>query len=144
MAQGEFEAHRISVQIDFLASLPRVLGDRAPLLQVLLNLTVNAIEAMAAMSNRPRVLSASSEISGTHHVLIKLEDSGAGINPDDMSRIFEAFFTTKSHGMVMGLAICRSIGESHGGRVWASAAARNGSIFHVALPRADTMNGQSR
>jgi signal transduction histidine kinase len=94
------------------------------------------------VADRPRVLSASSEINGAHHVLIKLKDSGAGIDSDDMGRIFDTFFTTKSNGMGMGLAICRSIVEAHGGRLWASAAIPHGAIFHVALPRADRMNGQ--
>jgi PAS domain S-box-containing protein len=142
MAHGELEGHQVSLQIDFLDNLPRVLGDRVPLQQVFINLIMNAIEAMAMVADRPRVLSASSEINGAHHVLIKLKDSGAGIDSDYMSRIFDTFFTTKSNGMGMGLAICRSIVEAHGGRLWASAAIPHGAIFHVALPRADRMNGK--
>jgi PAS domain S-box-containing protein len=142
MAHGELEGHLVSLQSDFLDNLPRVLGDRVPLQQVFINLIMNAIEAMAMVANRPRVLSASSEIDGAHHVLIKLKDSGAGIDSDDIGRIFDTFFTTKSNGMGMGLAICRSIVEAHGGRLWASAAIPHGAIFHVALPRADRMNGQ--
>jgi hypothetical protein len=142
MAHAELEAHRVSPQIDFLDNLPKILGDRVPLQQVFLNLTMNAIDAMATVANRPRLLSASSELNGSHHVLIKLQDSGAGIDPDDMSRIFDAFFTTKSNGMGMGLAICRSIVEAHGGRLWASAAIPNGSIFNIALPRADMLKSQ--
>jgi PAS domain S-box-containing protein len=142
MAHGELEGHLVSLQSDFLDNLPRVLGDRVPLQQVFINLIMNAIEAMAMVANRPRVLSASSEIDGAHHVLIKLKDSGAGIDSDDVGRIFDTFFTTKSNGMGMGLAICRSIVEAHGGRLWASAAIPHGAIFHVALPRADRMNGK--
>jgi PAS domain S-box-containing protein len=142
MAHGELETNLVSPRIELLDNLPQVLGDRVSLQQVLLNVTMNAIEAMATISDRPRVLSASTELSGTDHVLIKLQDSGAGIDPVDMSRIFDAFFTTKPNGMGMGLAICRSIMEAHGGRLWASAAVPNGSIFHIALPRADTLKSQ--
>jgi len=139
IAHGELESHLVSLQIDLFHRLPQILGDRVPLQQVFLNLIMNAIEAMAAVSNRPRVLSASSEIHGADHVLIKLQDSGAGIDANDMGRIFDAFFTTKSNGMGMGLAICRSIVEAHGGRLSASPAIPHGSIFHVVLPRADAV-----
>jgi PAS domain S-box-containing protein len=142
IAHGELESHLVSLQIDLADRLPQILGDRVPLQQVFLNLIMNAVEAMATVSNRPRVLSASSESDGTQHVLIKLQDSGAGIDPNDMGRIFEAFFTTKSNGMGMGLAICRSIVEAHGGRLWASAAIPHGSIFHVVLPGAIAAGGQ--
>jgi PAS domain S-box-containing protein len=141
IAQGELESHLVSVQIDFFHKLPQVMGERVPLQQVFLNLIINAVEAMAAVSNRPRVLSASSEIHGTHHVLIKLKDSGPGIDPNDMGRIFDAFFTTKSKGMGLGLAICRSIVEAHSGRLSASPAIPHGSLFHVILPRADAVGG---
>jgi PAS domain S-box-containing protein len=139
IAHGELETHLVSLQTDFFHRLPQVLGDRVLLQQVFLNLIMNAIETMAAVSNRPRVLSVSSEIHGAHHVLLKLKDSGAGIDPNDMGRIFDAFFTTKSSGMGLGLAICRSIVEAHGGLLSASPAIPHGSIFHVVLPRADAV-----
>jgi PAS domain S-box-containing protein len=142
MTRGELESHRVSLQIDLLGKLPRVLGDRVPLQQVFVNLIMNAVETMATVSSRPRILSVSSELHDTHHVLIRMRDSGAGIDPSDMGRIFDAFFTTKSNGMGMGLAICRSIVEAHGGRLWGSAAIPHGTVFHVALPRADTVGGQ--
>jgi C4-dicarboxylate-specific signal transduction histidine kinase len=142
IAHGELESHLVSLQIDMGDRLPQVLGDRVPLQQVFLNLIMNAVEAMAAVSNRPRVLSASSEIDEAHRVLIKLKDSGAGIDPNDMGRIFDPFFTTKSNGMGLGLAICRSIVEAHGGRLWASAAIPHGSVFHVALPTASMTGGR--
>jgi PAS domain S-box-containing protein len=138
-AQSEIENHLISLQIDLSNGLPRVLGDRVLLQQVFLNLTMNAIEAMAAVSNRPRALSVSSETDGGHQVLVRLTDSGTGIDPSDMDRIFDAFFTTKPNGMGMGLSISRSIVEAHGGRLWASAAVPHGSIFQVVLPKADTV-----
>jgi PAS domain S-box-containing protein len=142
IAHGELESHQVSLQINLSDRPVHVLADRVPLQQVFLNLLVNAIEAMAAVPDRPRVLLVSSELHGTDHVLIKMQDTGAGIDPNDMGRIFEAFFTTKPNGMGMGLAICRSIVEAHGGRLWATAAIPHGSIFHVVLPRADTVGGE--
>jgi PAS domain S-box-containing protein len=142
IAHGELESHQASLQINLSDPPLRVLADRVPLQQVFLNLLVNAIEAMAAVPDRPRMLSVSSELHGTDHVLIKMKDTGAGIDPDDMGRIFDAFFTTKPNGMGMGLAICRSIVEAHGGRLWASAGIPHGSIFHVALPTAGTVGGE--
>jgi signal transduction histidine kinase len=135
IAHGELESHQASLQMNLSDRPLPVLADRVPLQQVFLNLLVNAIEAMAAVLDRPRVLSVSSELHGTDHVFVKMKDTGAGIDPDDMGRIFDAFFTTKPNGMGMGLAICRSIVEAHGGRLWASAGIPHGSIFHVALPR---------
>jgi PAS domain S-box-containing protein len=135
--QSEMENHRISLQIDLNNGLPRVLGDRVQLQQVFLNLTMNAIEAMALVSNGPRALSVSSGTYGEHQMLVKLRDSGTGIDPSDLDRIFDAFFTTKPNALGMGLAISRSIVEAHGGRLWASAAVPHGSIFHVVLPITD-------
>jgi C4-dicarboxylate-specific signal transduction histidine kinase len=134
---AEMESQRISQQIELSAGLSQVVGDRVPLQQVLLNLIMNAIEAMAAVTDRPRLLSVTSEIYETQHILIKVQDSGTGIDSADMDRIFDAFFTTKPTGMGLGLALCRSIVEAHGGRLWASAAVPHGSIFNVVLPRAD-------
>jgi PAS domain S-box-containing protein len=142
IAHGELESHQASLQINLSDRPVHVLADRVPLQQVFLNLLVNAIEAMAAVPDRPRLISVSSELHDTDHVLIKMQDTGAGIDPNDMGRIYDAFFTTKPNGMGMGLAICRSIVEAHGGRLWASAGAPHGSIFHVVLPRADTVGGE--
>jgi signal transduction histidine kinase len=141
-AHGEMENHLISLQRDLHDGLPRVLGDRVLLQQAFLNLITNAIEAMAAVSNRPRALSVTSGTHGAEQVLVKVTDSGTGIDPGDTDRIFDAFFTTKPNGMGMGLAISRSIVESHDGRLWASAAAPHGSIFHLLLPRADAVGGR--
>jgi PAS domain S-box-containing protein len=142
VTHGEMESHLVSLQVDLTDGLPQILGNRVPLQQVFLNLIMNAIEAMAAVANRRRVLSVSSEIHETHQVAINVRDTGTGIDPIHMGRIFDAFFTTKSTGMGMGLAICRSIVEIHGGRLWASAATPHGSVFHVVLPRADTAGTQ--
>jgi PAS domain S-box-containing protein len=136
---AEIESQRISQQIDLSDGLSHVVGDRVPLQQVLLNLIMNAIEAMAVVADRPRLLSVTSEMHETQHVLIKVGDSGTGIDPNDMGRIFDAFFTTKPNGMGLGLPLCRSIVEAHGGRLWASAAIPHGSIFNVVLPGADAV-----
>ena len=86
------------------------------------------------MENRERSLLVKSELHEARDALIMVEDSGPGIDPNDMDRIFDAFFTTKSHGMGLGLSICQSIIESHGGRLWASTRIPHGSVFYVQLP----------
>jgi signal transduction histidine kinase len=106
---------------------------------VILNLIRNAVDAMIAVVNRKRILRVKTGIHEFKYLLITVEDSGMGIDPKNIDRIFDAFFTTKSHGMGMGLAICRSIIESHGGRLSASLGQPHGSIFHVLLPTGGTM-----
>ena len=117
LVQGELKNRGVSSRAELADDLPRVLADRIQLRQVILNLIMNAIEAMVSVSNRARVLRVRSENHGDDGVLVAVEDSGSGIAPEDMDRIFETFFTTKSEGMGMGLSICRSIVESHGGRI---------------------------
>jgi two-component system, LuxR family, sensor kinase FixL len=134
LAGGELESQRVSLQVELHRDLPRVTADRVQLQQVLLNLIMNAVEAMSSVANRERSLLVKSELHGARDVLITVEDSGPGIDPNDMDRIFDAFFTTKSHGMGLGLSICKSIIESHGGRLWASTRNPHGSIFYVQLP----------
>jgi signal transduction histidine kinase len=97
---------------------------------------VNAAEAMDAVADRARILRVSSEINDPASVLLTVEDSGTGIDPKDMDRIFDTFFTTKSHGMGMGLSICRSIVESHGGSLSAASGDPHGSVFRAVLPTA--------
>jgi PAS domain S-box-containing protein len=134
LAGGELKSQRVSLQVELHRDLPRVTADRVQLQQVLLNLIMNAVEAMSSVANRERSLLVKSELHGARDVLIAVEDSGPGINPNDMDRIFDAFFTTKSHGMGLGLSICKSIIESHGGRLWASTRNPHGSVFYVQLP----------
>jgi two-component system, LuxR family, sensor kinase FixL len=134
LAGGELESQRVSLQVELHRDLPRVTADRVQLQQVLLNLIMNAVEAMSSVANRERSLLVRSELHGARDVLIAVEDSGPGINPNDMDRIFDAFFTTKSHGMGLGLSICKSIIESHGGRLWASTRNPHGSVFYIQLP----------
>ena len=134
LAQGELQKQRVSVHSELADQLPQVLGNRIQLQQVILNLTANAIDAMMTTPERERLLRVKSEIRAQEGVLITVEDSGAGIDPEDVERIFDALFTTKLNGMGMGLSICRSIVEAHHGRLWVSAGVHHGSAFHVALP----------
>jgi PAS domain S-box-containing protein len=136
LVHGELESHQISLQNELLDGLPRVMAERVQLQQVLLNLVTNAIEAMGSITDRERVLAVRSRVCEPDHVLITVEDSGTGIDPSQMDRIFDAFFTTKAQGMGMGLSICRSIIESHGGRLWASGGSPHGSMFSVELQSA--------
>jgi signal transduction histidine kinase len=134
LVHAEFQSQRVSVDTELMEDLPQVLADRVQLQQVIMNLIMNAVEAMGSITNRARVLRVKSEVNESHDVLMTVEDSGTGIDPRDINRIFDAFFTTKSHGLGMGLSICRSIIEAHNGRLWASPGIHHGSVFHLALP----------
>jgi signal transduction histidine kinase len=123
----------VSLQVEF-DHLPLVVADRVQLQQVLLNLIKNAVDAMDSVTDRVRVLKVKSEIHQPNGVLVSVEDSGTGIGPSDIDHIFDAFFTTKSNGTGMGLAICRSIIEAHNGRLWASPRIPSGSVFQFMLP----------
>jgi signal transduction histidine kinase len=130
--QDDLRRHNISVQTTPTVQLPTVHGDRVQLQQVLLNLIVNAIHAMAAR-DEPRILSVRSEANTEGGVLVSVADTGRGIDPHDMNRIFNPLFTTKPDGMGMGLAICRSIIEAHDGRLWVTPNTPQGAIFHFTL-----------
>jgi signal transduction histidine kinase len=132
--QSEFQNGRVSVRTGLVEGLPRVVADKVQLQQVILNLIANAVDAMSSVSDRTRVLHVRSELDRSDGVLIMVEDSGPGIAPKDINRIFEPFFTTKSSGMGMGLSICRSIIEAHGGRLTASTGQPHGSVFRIVLP----------
>jgi signal transduction histidine kinase len=114
--------------------LPPMQGHRGELQQVILNLVRNAADAMKDITYRPRVLTVKSEIQPPNDVLISVADSGTGIDPNDIDHIFDAFFTTKSNGMGIGLSICKSIIEDHGGRLWALPNLKYGSVFYISLP----------
>jgi signal transduction histidine kinase len=133
LLRSELQTHGVSVQAEPDERLPRVDGDRSQLQQVLLNLVTNAIDSMAA-TNGARVLRVKSEVHDSGGVVVSVEDTGAGMDPKDIGRIFNPFFTTKSHGMGMGLAICRSIIERHGGRLLAIPNTSRGAIFQFMLP----------
>jgi signal transduction histidine kinase len=143
MVDVELRTQRVSVSPELHEGLSQVLADRVQLQEVFLNLIMNAIEAMRTVTDRAHLLRIRSSISeDARGILVTIEDSGVGIGKEDRDRIFEPFFSTKSTGTGMGLAICRSIIESHGGRLWASTAIAHGSIFHVVLPGVDTVRGQ--
>jgi C4-dicarboxylate-specific signal transduction histidine kinase len=136
LVNDEFERHHISVKNETLCELPQVMAERVQLQQVFLNLFMNAIDAMSSVTDRARVLTIKSRPDVPDGVLITLEDSGTGIDASYMDRIFDAFFTTKSNGMGMGLSICRSIIESHGGQLSAKPGHPHGSVFQIVLPTA--------
>jgi signal transduction histidine kinase len=115
-----------------------VLGDRVQLQQVILNLVLNGIDAMTAVSDPSQQLVISSNRYESGKVLVAVKDSGIGLDPQNMDRIFDAFYTTKSDGMGMGLSISRSIVESHGGRLWATPNAGKGATFQFTLPAEGT------
>jgi PAS domain S-box-containing protein len=134
LAQGEFETHQILVRNDLYDGLPRVMAERVQLQQVLLNLIMNAIEAMSSVAGRERRLTIAADIDERASVRVTVEDTGSGIDPAHLDRIFDTFFTTKSHGMGLGLSICRSIIEAHGGRLWAVPRTPFGTAFYLTLP----------
>jgi PAS domain S-box-containing protein len=133
-ARGEIESERIVVRTEFKENLSRVLVDRIQLQQVVLNLVMNGIDAMASLRDRARVLKLRSEQAGRSSVTLTVEDAGTGIDQNVIDRIFEAFFTTKKNGTGLGLSICRSIVAAHGGRLFVSPGDLHGSVFHLELP----------
>ena len=138
MLDVDLRTQQISVAIQLSEDVPLLLGDRGQLHQVFLNLILNAIEAMGSVTSRTRVLRVSSNtIQGSSGIMVTIEDSGTGIEGKDKDRVFEPFFTTKTSGTGIGLAICRSIVEAHGGTLAALANKPHGTIFRVALPDAN-------
>jgi signal transduction histidine kinase len=124
----------VSLAVELAAELPRVLGDRVQLQQVILNLVMNGTEAMAGVEDRPRELKLRSQPHDGERVTLAVHDTGVGIDPKHLDRLFNAFFTTKPGGMGMGLSISRSIIDAHGGRLWATPNEPHGAIFHFSLP----------
>ena len=142
LARSEVQSNGVSLRTRLGDELPLILGDRIQLQQVILNLMINAIEAMNEVDDAPRELLISSARGDSQSVLISVRDSGPGLNPDSLDRLFHAFHTTKPHGMGMGLAISRSIVEAHGGRLWAAANVPHGAVFQFTLPiGAETVAG---
>jgi C4-dicarboxylate-specific signal transduction histidine kinase len=134
LTRTELTQHNVALHTDLSTGDRTVFGDRVQLQQVMLNLIVNGIEAMSAVRDRPKVLTISSErVESGDGVLVAVKDTGAGIDPAIADRIFESLFTTKPNGMGMGLSICRSIIEAHGGRFWASPNTPHGAIFQFTL-----------
>jgi PAS domain S-box-containing protein len=157
LAQSELQRNRILLQTQLANDLPLIMGDRIQLQQLILNLLINAIEAMSAAGEGPRELWVSSQkvtanpgeseqdtlegkalaAAECTDVLIAVRDSGKGLDPKGLNRLFDAFYTTKPQGLGMGLAICRSIVEAHGGRLWATANASRGAVFQFTMPIRD-------
>jgi PAS domain S-box-containing protein len=134
IVEHELLRHRVSQRMELSSDLPPVLGDRIQLQQVLLNLIINGIEAMQPITERQRELVIRSEQDETQQVQVTVMDCGIGLSAESAHRIFDAFITTKSSGMGMGLSICRSIIQAHGGRIWASSNEPFGATFQFILP----------
>src|SRR5262245_24258422 len=134
LVQRTLQRHGIVVHTELDKMLIPVAGNRVQLQQVIFNLVTNAIEAMESVANRRMLVKSERERSG--RVRITVEDSGSGIDAKNIDQIFGSFFTTKTEGMGMGLSICRSIIESHGGRLWASPGRSQGAVFQFTLPSA--------
>jgi PAS domain S-box-containing protein len=135
LMQHQASSHRVRLQLELAAGLPAVLGDRVQLQQVIINLVMNGIEAMAGVTGRARDMMIQSGRQNGEHVLVAVQDAGVGITPEDAARIFDPFYSTKSDGMGMGLSICRSIVEAHSGRLWASHNAGPGATIRFTLPQ---------
>ena len=134
LARSAIAENGVSVRTRLTDGLPPVEGDRVQLQQVILNLVLNAAEAMSAVDEGARELLISTEQSHTNGVLVAVRDSGPGIDRENIEHVFDAFYTTKSSGVGMGLSICRSIIDAHGGRLWADANEPRGAVFQFTLP----------
>jgi C4-dicarboxylate-specific signal transduction histidine kinase len=134
LVRHELSSQRVSLRMEFAAALPRVNGDRIQLQQVIVNLVNNGIEAMQPITDRPHELVIRTHQDEAHHVLVAVKDCGVGIGAENADQLFKPFFTTKSSGMGLGLAISRSIIEAHGGRLSACGNVGPGATFQVVLP----------
>jgi C4-dicarboxylate-specific signal transduction histidine kinase len=134
LTRGEATKNGVSVRTQFAEPSPVIQADRVQLQQVILNLIINAVEAMSGMREGARELLICTEKADSNGALVAVRDSGPGLDMKSVDRLFEAFYTTKVQGMGIGLAICRSIIEAHGGRLWASANVPFGAIFQFTLP----------
>jgi C4-dicarboxylate-specific signal transduction histidine kinase len=134
LTRGEAMKNGVSVRTELVEGLPEVQGDRVELQQVVLNLVLNALEAMREMGEGPREVLITTGKTESGDVLVAMRDSGPGLAPATLEHLFEAFHTTKPNGLGLGLSICRSIIEGHGGRLWASANAPHGTVFQFTLP----------
>jgi PAS domain S-box-containing protein len=134
LAQRELSSHRVALRLELAPALPLILADRIQLQQVILNLVINAIEAMQPVKDRPRELVIRTRQDEASQVLVTVSDCGVGVAAENADRLFDAFFTTKSSGMGMGLSICRSIVDAHGGRLSATGHVGPGATFQFTLP----------
>ena len=138
LMQRQLQEHRIIMRANLGKDVSEILGDRIQLQQVVLNLVLNAIDSIKRVSKGDRTIfisTSNSSNSGTSEVLVSVQDAGGGIEPQTEARLFEAFHSTKPGGMGMGLTICRSIVEAHGGRIWATKPSQSGAVFQFSLPK---------
>ena len=133
--RSQAKRNNVTVRTELADNLSAVSGDRVQLQQVVLNLVVNAIEAMSCIGDRERKLVITTRAMDPDHVQTSVEDSGTGLDPSSIDKIFDSFYTTKSGGMGMGLSISRSIVLAHGGRLWAVNKEGLGTIFHFSVPK---------
>jgi C4-dicarboxylate-specific signal transduction histidine kinase len=133
LTQSETRRNKVGLRMELAASLPAVMGSRVQLQQVIMNLILNAIEAMSSVEDRKRELIIGSQRGEGDEVRVAVQDSGMGLDPLNAERIFDAFHTTKPGGLGMGLSISRSIVESHGGRLWANPNEGCGTTFQFTL-----------
>jgi PAS domain S-box-containing protein len=134
LAHNEVQRTGVALETQLSDDVPLILADRIQLQQVILNLMMNAIEAMSGAGDGPRELLVGSGTDKSQGVLVSVRDSGPGLDPKSLDHLFDAFYTTKPHGLGMGLAISRSLIEAHGGRLWATANAPHGAVFQFTLP----------
>ncbi len=135
LARSEVHRNGVALRTVFADNLSPVLGDRVELQQVVLNLIMNGVEAMRSVEERPRDLVITTQNYEGDQVRVNVRDSGIGLDPQSVERIFDAFYTTKQGGMGMGLSISRSIVQHHGGRLWAVANDGPGTTFHFTVPK---------
>jgi two-component system, LuxR family, sensor kinase FixL len=135
VVRGEARRRRVSIDVHVAPDLTVVSGDRVQLQQVLLNLIVNAFEAMADVADRPRHLTLRTRPLGDKRVHVEVADNGPGIAPERLASIFKPFASTKASGMGVGLAVSQSIVRAHHGRIWAENRGSGGAVFHIVLPR---------
>ena len=141
LTHGEAVKNGVSVQTQLAEGLPPIQGDRVQLQQVILNLILNAVQAMSGVSERSRELLISTEREASGGVLVTVQDSGPGLSAESFDRLFDAFYTTKDSGMGIGLSICRSIVEAHGGQIWASHDVGRGATVQFTIPLSSAPRG---
>jgi C4-dicarboxylate-specific signal transduction histidine kinase len=134
MSASELRQSGAVLQTEFAEPLPAILGDRVQLQQVILNLMMNGADAMASIEDRPRTLRVETAVDRSDSVKLLVRDAGVGLDPRGIEKLFEAFHTTKAHGLGIGLAISRSIIESHKGRLWGMANDGPGATFGFTIP----------
>ena len=142
LSLSELQRKKVLLRTDFAEGLSLVAGDRVQLQQVILNLLLNAAEAMSGVQERPRHLVIRTQREGGNHVRLSIQDAGVGLDPQGMDKLFEAFYTTKPEGMGIGLSVSRSIIERHHGRLWATSNQGPGATFSFSIPSEIELNKQ--